>query len=65
MKIKQFIFDRTKKYDELSSSDLGIYGNRERPVEPDNDNRKEGKFIKMHCDSMKEKQNAKKRIINF
>ena len=43
MKTCQVIFDRTKKYDELSSSDLGIYGNRERPVEPDNDNRKEGK----------------------
>ena len=39
-KIKQFIFDKTKTYDELSSNDLGIYINRERPVEPDNETEK-------------------------
>ena len=42
-KIKQFIFDKTKTYDELSSNDLGIYSNRERPVKPDNETEKKGK----------------------
>ena len=42
-KIKEFIFDKTKKYDELSSNDLGIYVNRDRPVEPEDPKEKEGK----------------------
>ena len=34
VKIKQFIFDRTKEYAELSSNDLGIYINKNKPDEP-------------------------------
>ena len=51
-KIKQVIFDRTRDYSELSPNDLAIYSNRAKPVEPvkpveqDNENRKEGKVSK-------------------